>query len=203
MNLFLFSNFVSFPKFKFRVDFLFYFFISWFNCTLICRKFEGMYIFWCIISNPMLLLSVNDPGIYFHLCLCFYFVVQGVSILCTTSLVDSFLQVTEIYNFTQDDLMTEDIFILDSHSDIFVWVGQQVDTKNRAQALTIGEVRLIWISWKQYLYSSHYLKCSCIYIFGLIWNLWYWYKVLFSFFVPLEAHCVYRDTGFCCQFIVW
>ncbi|KAF5456350.1 hypothetical protein F2P56_025844 [Juglans regia] len=49
------------------------------------------------------------------------------------------LKVTEIYNFTQDDLMTEDIFILDSHSDIFVWVGQQVDTKNRAQALTIGE----------------------------------------------------------------
>ncbi|KAG2699415.1 hypothetical protein I3760_07G192300 [Carya illinoinensis] len=49
------------------------------------------------------------------------------------------LKVTEIYNFTQDDLMTEDIFILDSHSDIFVWVGQQVDTKNRAQALTFGE----------------------------------------------------------------
>ena len=47
----------------------------------------------------------------------------------------------EIYNFTQDDLMTEDICILDCHSDIFVWVGQQVDTKNKLQALTIGEVR--------------------------------------------------------------
>lgn len=47
----------------------------------------------------------------------------------------------EIYNFTQDDLMTEDIFILDCHSDIFVWVGQQVDTKTKLQALTIGEVR--------------------------------------------------------------
>ncbi|KAG8484987.1 hypothetical protein CXB51_021234 [Gossypium anomalum] len=47
--------------------------------------------------------------------------------------------VTEIYNFTQDDLMTEDIFILDCHSDIFVWVGQQVDTKNKLQALTIGQ----------------------------------------------------------------
>ncbi|XWS73278.1 hypothetical protein CRYUN_Cryun02cG0114200 [Craigia yunnanensis] len=49
------------------------------------------------------------------------------------------LQVMEIYNFTQDDLMTEDIFVLDCHSDIFVWVGQQVDTKNKLQALTIGE----------------------------------------------------------------
>ncbi|XP_041021377.1 villin-4 [Juglans microcarpa x Juglans regia] len=49
------------------------------------------------------------------------------------------LKVTEIYNFTQDDLMTEDIFILDIHSEIFVWVGQQVDSKNRAHALTIGE----------------------------------------------------------------
>ncbi|KAE8702063.1 Villin-4 [Hibiscus syriacus] len=35
--------------------------------------------------------------------------------------------------------MTEDIFILDCHVDIFVWVGQQVDTKNKLQALTIGQ----------------------------------------------------------------
>ncbi|OAY85038.1 Villin-4 [Ananas comosus] len=47
--------------------------------------------------------------------------------------------VTEIFNFTQDDLMTEDIFIIDSHSEIFVWVGQQVDSKIRSQALSIGE----------------------------------------------------------------
>jgi len=49
------------------------------------------------------------------------------------------LKVTEIYNFTQDDLMTEDIFILDCHSEIFVWVGQQVDSKIKMLALTIGE----------------------------------------------------------------
>lgn len=49
------------------------------------------------------------------------------------------LKVTEIYNFSQDDLMTEDIFILDCCSDIFVWVGQEVDSKSRMQALTIGE----------------------------------------------------------------
>ncbi|XP_068652517.1 villin-4-like isoform X2 [Aristolochia californica] len=49
------------------------------------------------------------------------------------------LKVTEIFNFSQDDLMTEDIFILDSHSEIFVWIGQQVGPKGRMQALTIGE----------------------------------------------------------------
>ncbi|KAL9442373.1 hypothetical protein AB3S75_020806 [Citrus x aurantiifolia] len=49
------------------------------------------------------------------------------------------LQVSEIYNFTQDDLMTEDTFILDCHSEIFVWVGQQVDSKSKMHALTIGE----------------------------------------------------------------
>nr|VDC63015.1 unnamed protein product [Brassica rapa] len=51
-----------------------------------------------------------------------------------------FWQVTEIYNFTQDDLMTEDIFIVDCHSEIFVWVGQEVVPKNKLLALTIGEL---------------------------------------------------------------
>lgn len=50
------------------------------------------------------------------------------------------LQVTEIYNFNQDDLMTEDVFVLDCHVDIYVWVGQQVDSKIKMQALTIGKV---------------------------------------------------------------
>ncbi|KAM7253672.1 hypothetical protein ACFE04_021826 [Oxalis oulophora] len=49
------------------------------------------------------------------------------------------LKVTEIYSFTQDDLMTEDIFILSCHRELFVWIGKQVDTKNRTHALAIGE----------------------------------------------------------------
>ncbi|XP_039806628.1 villin-5 isoform X2 [Panicum virgatum] len=49
------------------------------------------------------------------------------------------LKVKEIHHFTQDDLMTEDVFILDCHTSIFVWVGQQVDVKVRLQALDIGE----------------------------------------------------------------
>ncbi|KAK1293323.1 Villin-4 [Acorus calamus] len=49
------------------------------------------------------------------------------------------IKVTEIFNFSQDDLMTEDIFILDCRSEIFVWVGQQVESKNKIQALNVGE----------------------------------------------------------------
>ncbi|KAL0428335.1 UNVERIFIED_CONTAM: Villin-4 [Sesamum latifolium] len=49
------------------------------------------------------------------------------------------IKVTEIYNFNQDDLMTEDIYVLDCHSDIYVWVGQQVESKNKMNALNIGE----------------------------------------------------------------
>jgi hypothetical protein len=46
--------------------------------------------------------------------------------------------------------MTEDIFILDCHSEIFVWVGQQVNSKDKMHALTIGEVQVL--NWKQWLY---------------------------------------------------
>ncbi|KAF1876025.1 hypothetical protein Lal_00006656 [Lupinus albus] len=58
---------------------------------------------------------------------------------CNFSKGNDEFPVKEIYNFSQDDLMTEDIFILDIHSAIFVWVGQKFDPKSRSQALTIGE----------------------------------------------------------------
>ncbi len=77
----------------------------------------------------------------------------GYNLFCTISLIGFILEVTEIYNFTQDDLMTEDIFILDCYSEIFVWVGQQVDSKSRVHALTIGEVRLIWLLFEAILVS--------------------------------------------------
>ncbi|KAI3814736.1 hypothetical protein L1987_14380 [Smallanthus sonchifolius] len=58
---------------------------------------------------------------------------------CTLSKGED-LRVTEIYNFNQDDLMTEDIYILDCHTEIFLWVGQEVNLKEKKQALAIGEV---------------------------------------------------------------
>ncbi|KAH0460877.1 hypothetical protein IEQ34_008452 [Dendrobium chrysotoxum] len=58
---------------------------------------------------------------------------------CSCSQGGGTLKVNEVFNFTQDDLMTEDIYILDCQSDIFVWVGQQVDSKSKLEALNIGK----------------------------------------------------------------
>ncbi|GFQ05695.1 villin-4 [Phtheirospermum japonicum] len=57
---------------------------------------------------------------------------------CTLTKGD--LKVTEVHNFNQDDLMTEDVCILDCQSDIYVWVGQNVESKYKTNALNIGEI---------------------------------------------------------------
>ncbi|XP_071742121.1 villin-5-like isoform X3 [Rutidosis leptorrhynchoides] len=56
---------------------------------------------------------------------------------CTLSKDD--MKVTEIYNFDQDDLLTEDVYILDCHTSIFLWVGQEFHLKTKTQVLPIGE----------------------------------------------------------------
>ncbi|XP_078436450.1 villin-2-like isoform X2 [Wolffia australiana] len=48
-------------------------------------------------------------------------------------------KVDEVFNFTQDDLLTEDILVLDTHAEVFVWVGQLVDPKEKRKALDIGQ----------------------------------------------------------------
>ncbi|GLT45290.1 hypothetical protein SLA2020_191300 [Shorea laevis] len=48
-------------------------------------------------------------------------------------------EVEEVYNFTQDDLLTEDILILDTHEEVFVWIGQSVDAKEKQNAFEIGQ----------------------------------------------------------------
>lgn len=60
--------------------------------------------------------------------------------LLTPLAVVFLLQVTEIHNFVQDDLMAEDMFILDCCSAIYVWIGQEVNSKKRKLALTAAEV---------------------------------------------------------------
>ncbi|KAL8136611.1 hypothetical protein V2J09_002612 [Rumex salicifolius] len=49
------------------------------------------------------------------------------------------LKVEEIYNFIQDDLLTEDTLILDTHAEVFVWVGHTVDPKEKQKAFEMGE----------------------------------------------------------------
>ncbi|XP_037479132.1 villin-4-like [Triticum dicoccoides] len=56
---------------------------------------------------------------------------------------DGNLRVKEVYHFTQDDLIAEDVFVLDCHSYIFVWFGQEVDAKVKTQAMDIGEKFLV------------------------------------------------------------
>lgn len=48
-------------------------------------------------------------------------------------------EVEEVYNFSQDDLLTEDILILDTHAEVFVWVGQSVDSKGKQDAFEFGQ----------------------------------------------------------------
>ena len=50
------------------------------------------------------------------------------------------LQVTEIFNFSQDDLLTEDMMILDTHGEVFIWIGQCVESKEKQKAFEIGQV---------------------------------------------------------------
>ncbi|XP_022935422.1 villin-3-like [Cucurbita moschata] len=48
-------------------------------------------------------------------------------------------QVEEIYNFSQDDLLTEDILILDTQAEVFIWIGHSVDPKEKQNAWEIGQ----------------------------------------------------------------
>ncbi|KAG8479777.1 hypothetical protein CXB51_029268 [Gossypium anomalum] len=59
--------------------------------------------------------------------------------LFTFSLNKKGLFVEEVYNFSQDDLLTEDILILDTRAEVFVWVGQCVDVKEKENVFKIGQ----------------------------------------------------------------
>ncbi|MBA0608932.1 hypothetical protein Godav_021089 [Gossypium davidsonii] len=63
---------------------------------------------------------------------------KGIQVSSYASL-HSVVQVEEVYNFSQDDLLTEDILILDTHAEVFVWVGQCVDPKEKQNAFEIGQ----------------------------------------------------------------
>lgn len=52
-------------------------------------------------------------------------------------------QVKEIYNFTQDDLNTEDVLVLDCHNELYVWIGGHSKVKSKQQAFTFGQVKII------------------------------------------------------------
>ncbi|KAG5063646.1 hypothetical protein JHK85_004829 [Glycine max] len=59
--------------------------------------------------------------------------------LGTGRLAIPMLIVEEVYNFSQDDLLPEDILILDTHVEVFIWIGHSVDPKEKQNAFDIGQ----------------------------------------------------------------
>lgn len=54
--------------------------------------------------------------------------------------LDAIFQVKEIYNYTQDDLITEDVLLLDCQREIYIWVGLHSVVKSKQEALNLGLV---------------------------------------------------------------
>ncbi|XP_039126962.1 villin-2-like [Dioscorea cayenensis subsp. rotundata] len=48
-------------------------------------------------------------------------------------------KVDEVFNFSQDDLLSEDILILDTHVEVFVWVGYSVHSEDKQNAFEFGQ----------------------------------------------------------------
>lgn len=48
-------------------------------------------------------------------------------------------KVKEIFNFTQDDLTTEEILLLDCHNEVYLWIGQHANILSKQQALILGK----------------------------------------------------------------
>jgi len=57
-----------------------------------------------------------------------------------------YLHPTEVFNFTQDDLLTEDIMVLDTRTKVFIWIGQHANSKLKQQSFDIGQVRVCFDS---------------------------------------------------------
>lgn len=49
------------------------------------------------------------------------------------------LQVTEVFNYSQNDLLSDEVMVLDVHSEIYVWLGQCVNEKLKPKCLEIGQ----------------------------------------------------------------
>ncbi|KAK7289772.1 hypothetical protein RIF29_03698 [Crotalaria pallida] len=47
-------------------------------------------------------------------------------------------KVKEIYNYTQDDLVTEDVLLLDCQREIYVWIGLHSVVKSKQEAINFG-----------------------------------------------------------------
>ena len=49
-------------------------------------------------------------------------------------------QILEVPNFDQEDLISDDLMILDTHAEVFVWVGSQTSEQQKKEAFDCGLV---------------------------------------------------------------
>ncbi|GBG74077.1 hypothetical protein CBR_g17788 [Chara braunii] len=59
--------------------------------------------------------------------------------LFVCSNVTTTMKVEEIHNFVQDDLLSEDIMILDTFTEVFVWIGHHAPEKAKKMGLEIAQ----------------------------------------------------------------
>ena len=48
------------------------------------------------------------------------------------------LRVDEVFDFTQDDLIFDDVMLLDVYSVVYVWVGDQANELEKREAPKVG-----------------------------------------------------------------
>lgn len=59
--------------------------------------------------------------------------------LFSCSIIKGHLQATEVFNFTQNNLLSDEVLVLDCHSDVYVWLGQSVNDKVKPKSLELGQ----------------------------------------------------------------
>lgn len=66
--------------------------------------------------------------------------VSHLNLLLVHFLFSGVIQATEVFNFTQNNLLSDEVLVLDCHSDVYVWLGQSVNDKVKPKSLEIGQV---------------------------------------------------------------
>ncbi|KAJ7546195.1 hypothetical protein O6H91_08G029400 [Diphasiastrum complanatum] len=55
-----------------------------------------------------------------------------------TSMTDT-LEVIEVFNYTQDDLVGDDVLILCTYGEVFIWIGQATSSREKKQGFSYGQ----------------------------------------------------------------
>ena len=74
------------------------------------------------------------------------------------------LRAFEINDFEQDDLVTDDVLILDSGDEIYVWIGKDANDNEREKSMELAKVRICITFLKMYVnWRSTYFCITTMY----------------------------------------